>query len=129
MSDIVKLIREEEDSVYSGQGVSKNEIKRAENKLKVKFSEEYCVYLKEIGSATVNGHELTTVSEDEELDVVKVTLLEKQRNPDIGALYVVERTNIDGIIIWQAASGEIYQAMPKGKAVEICDSLVEYLED
>lgn len=129
MSDIVHFIKTEEDSVYSEKGVSDSDIKKAEHKLGMKFADEFRRYLKEIGTAAVNGHQLTGISKDENLDVIHITKIERERNTDIENLYVVERTDVDGIIIWQSEFGEVYQAMPKGKPVKICNSLKEYLED
>jgi hypothetical protein len=43
-------------------------------------------------------------------------------------LYVVEQANIDGIVIWQSETGEVFQTMPNALPIKISDSLLEYLE-
>ena len=42
--------------------------------------------------------------------------------------YVVEQTNIDGIIIWQASNGTVYQTAPNAKPKKLCESLAEYIK-
>lgn len=41
--------------------------------------------------------------------------------------YVVEQANIDGIVIWQASDGKVYQTNPKLKPLQIAESLSEYI--
>ena len=41
--------------------------------------------------------------------------------------YVVERTNYDGIVVWQAPTGEIYQSVPGLPGQKIYDSLAEFI--
>ena len=61
--------------------------------------------------------------------MVQVTLEERANLPDVPAdWYVVEQANIDGIVIWQAVSGEIYQTQPGAQPVKIADSLTEYID-
>ena len=76
-----------------------------------------------------NGHELTGLGASSRLNVVDVTLEERQRNLNISPdWYVIEQTNIDGMVIWQSETGEIYQAVNEaGK--KICGSLMEYIEN
>ena len=46
---------------------------------------------------------------------------------DFDDKYVIEETNIDGIVIWQSSTGEIFQSNMEGKIKKICDSLIEYI--
>lgn len=113
---------------YYENGASIEEIVKAEKALGLKFSDEYREYLQQYGSVSCGGHELTGISEDANLDVVKVTIANRKKNHSIGeALYVIEETHIDGIVIWQDESGLIYQAEYKEAPEIIFNSLKEYV--
>lgn len=109
------------------RGASLNEIKEAERKLNVEFSDEYKEYLSEYGIATANGYEFTGICQSERLNVVCVTEKERKNVREIpeGA-YVVEQTHIDGIVIWQTRDGAVYQSQGNS-FIRICDSLYEYI--
>lgn len=42
-------------------------------------------------------------------------------------LYVVEETHIDGIVIWQSESGEVFKAEYKDTPVKKFESFTEYV--
>ena len=110
------------------KGASLEEINRAEVTIGMTFAAEYKDYLQQFGSASCGGHELTGISEDASLDVVQVTLANIERNPNIKMpLYVIEETHIDGIVIWQASSGEVFKAEYKGEPKKVYDSLMDYV--
>lgn len=112
-----------------GAPATPDQIRNAEEQLQLNFSEEYSEYLLELGIATFEGHELTGITKFPRLNVVDVTKKEKARNPNVtDPYYVIEETNIDGIIIWQVSSGEVYQTEFDGKPRMICKSLHEYIE-
>ena len=116
------------DDFKALKGSSLNEIKEAERKLNVEFSDEYKEYLLEYGIATSNGYEFTGICQSERLNVVCVT--EKERKnvreiPEGG--YVVEQTHMDGIVIWQTKDGVVYQSQGDS-IIRICDSLYEYIK-
>ena len=112
----------------SFKGASNEDIKNAEEALGVLFSKEYILYLTEFGFAIYEGHELTGICKFKRLNVVDVTMRERKLSEDIPkSWYVIEELNIDGIVIWQSSTGEIYQTAPNMKPVKICDSLVEYI--
>lgn len=72
--------------------------------------------------------ELTGITGARYLDVIKVTKQSRAINPQVPKdLYVVEYPAIDGIVIWQNASGSIYKTTPHNAPVKIADSLAEYL--
>lgn len=75
----------------------------------------------------IYGHELTGICKAARLNVVDVTQDERQYNSVPVDWYVIEQTNIDGIVIWQTASGTIYETCPGSEADKICDSLEEYI--
>ena len=127
MNSIIEELKRKSD-FFCEKGASEEEIKNAEKTLGLKFSDEYKAYLRQYGSVSCGGHELTGVSADECLDVVRATLKNRQHNPKIKMpLYVVEETHMDGIVIWQAGSGEIYQSEYKEAPRKIYNSLFEYV--
>lgn len=127
MSGIIEALQGKRD-FYCEKGASDEAIEKAEKVLGLKFANDYKEYLQELGAVSCGGHELTGISADVKLDVVNATNENKKRNPNIdGPLYVIEETHIDGIVIWQAESGEIYQTGYKGKPEKVWGSLVEYV--
>lgn len=105
------------------------DISKTEKCLSLLFAKEYKVYLMEFGFATYEGHELTGICKSKRLNVSDVTIMERKLNTKIpDDWYVIEQLNIDGIVIWQASDGAIYQTSPYKEPVKICDSLAEYIE-
>ena len=114
----------------SFKGASNEEIKKAEESLRVSFSKEYKLYLSKCGFATYEGHELTGICKAKRLNVVDVTINERTISQNIPEnWYVIEQLNIDGIVIWQSETGEIYQTSPEKKPLKIYDSLAEYISN
>lgn len=127
MADIVTLIRNKPD-FYVLQGATGIEIERAEQILDTCFSDEYRSYVSAFGVASFAGHELTGVCKPKRLNVVEVTLEQRTLNQKIpGDWYVVEEAHIDGIVIWQSPSGEIYQAVADMPGRKIYGTLAEYV--
>ena len=126
--DIIKTMQEYSDLI-SGVGVSEEKIQNAETSLQLQFSDEYRKYLTVFGIAAVNGHEFTGICESQRVNVTNVTFTERNRMPTARAeWYVVEQANIDGIVIWQSSTGEVYQTIPNGLPIKLCNSLSEYLD-
>ena len=125
----MKLFRAIESMVdaITGKDVDKSTIESAEQALGVSFSQEYRAYLERYGIAAVNGHELTGICKSDRTNVVSVTQSAKCIHVTGDDWYVVEQTNIDGIVIWQASDGSVYQTAPNAKAKKICESLAEYI--
>lgn len=127
MSSIIKEFKQKTD-FYSEKGASEDTISDAEKALKIQFAPEYKEYLREFGSVSCGGHELTGISADENLDVVGVTKHNLEKNPNIKMpLYVIEETHVDGIVIWQSHTGEVFQSEYKGTPVKIFQSLTDYV--
>ncbi len=119
---------EAQNKLLAGEGVSGNLVKEAEFMLKLQFSEEYKEYLQTFGTAAYRGHELTGITKSPRLNVVAVTLSEREKNPEIPSdLYVVERTNVEEIVIWQKNTGEIFFSGPNQPLELFCNSLDEYI--
>ena len=113
---------------YSEKGASDEMIKQAEVALGLKFADDYKEYLHLYGAVSCGGHELTGFSEDVNLDVVKVTLKNIEKNQNVNLpLYVIEETHIDGIVIWQSESGGVYKTDYKETPVKIYESFIEYV--
>lgn len=127
MGELIELFENKRD-FYCEKSASDEMIKIAENRLGIGFADDYKEYLKLYGSVSCAGHELTGISEDRNLDVVSATLSNYKENPNVQEpFYVIEEANIDGIVIWQTPSGEIYQSEYKGRPLKIHDSLAEYV--
>ena len=104
---------------------NKSDIQRSEELLSLVFTQEYKDYLENFGFAT---YELTGICKSKRLNVVDVTIMERERFPDIPLdWYVVECLNIDGIVIWQSSSGEMYQTAPNSKPKLISESFADYI--
>ena len=127
MATIVNTIREL-SNLLSLKSASRTEITDAELQLRMIFSDEYKVYLSTFGAIMADGIELTGISKAEHRNVVPVTKQEWELNNNVPhSMYVVENTGIDGVIIWQDASGVIYQTFPNEKPKQIASSLNEYI--
>lgn len=124
-NDIVSVV-ESGSSLYKGKGVSETEITKAEIELKVSFADDFRAFLVHYGYAMINGHEILGLGESP--DVVEATKAERTKGHDIDdGWYVVEELNIDGIVVWQEASGAIYQTVASARRVPVARNLSEYL--
>lgn len=118
------ILNEKEDAIM-GKGVSDEKIRDAELELGLTFDKEYAEYLKTVGLAMCNGHELTGIGKEERTNVVSVTRQMKQFKGDIpDDWYVIENENMDGACLWQNSEGEIFFNRRKEY-----DSLLEFLKD
>ena len=128
MCDFVKALKNKPD-FYMLSGATTEQIDQAEKALDVKFAKEYREYLSAFGVASVFGHEFTGICQSSRLNVVDVTISERQRNPSVPLeFYVVEQANMDNIVVWQSNTGAVYQSAKKTSPVELCNSLYEYLD-
>ncbi len=128
MKDIVELLKSKE-LLNEVKCISEDAICEAEDSLSLHFSEEYKKYVSELGFAVYDDHELTGICKAKRLNVVDVTKTEREITPDVpDDWYVIEQLNIEGIVIWQSSTGEIYQTAPNTKPKKICNSLSEYIE-
>ena len=128
MSDIIEVFKRLEDFDFM-DGVTEKDIAKAESDLGVKFASDYKRYLSECGLASVDGHEFTGIVNSPRLNVVDVTLKLKKKftyAPDDA--YVLEELGIDGIVVFQTSSGNIYKASPESQFIKVADSFSEYVE-
>lgn len=127
MSELTLAMQELPMFFFKGK-VNHDEIRKAEKSLNVVFSQEYVDYVAEYGFITCRGHELTGICQAKRLNVVDVTIEERENKPGIPQnLYVIEQTHIDDIVIWQNASGTIFQTDGESVPRVIAKSLKEYL--
>lgn len=127
MSDIINMLRSQHH-FYSKEGVSGTAIQRAEDSLQLKFADEYTQYLATFGVVSANGHEFTGLGASPRLDVVAVTMGEREKNPNAPCdLYVIEQLHIDDVVVWQSTDGSVYQTIGTSVPVKICNSLCAYI--
>ena len=127
MESLVDYIKRSDDALYGGS-IKKSLVKEIEKQLDLTFSDEYKTYLYEFGITAISGHELTGISDSNNTNVKDVTEEEWQYNNLVShSLYVVEKTGIDGIVIWQNQKGEIYQTFQGTSPVKIYNSLYEFI--
>ena len=127
MDGVIEVIKSFPDFI-GANGKSEEEISKAELALGVSFAPDYREYLKEIGLACFNGHEMTGITNIARVDVEKVTKEQREQNTAVPSdWYVIEEANIDGIVIWQSTTGEVYQTLPDHSGVKIADNLRGYI--
>ncbi len=128
MNTTIKNILENKVGIIYGNGTSKETIALYENKIGMSFAVSYREYLEYYGIVAFWGHEITGISRSMRTDVANVTLNERMRNPVATEnMYVIERAGIDGIIIWQSSSGEIYRTDYQSIPRKIYKNFEEYL--
>lgn len=109
-------------------GVSMEQIADAENALALHFADDYREYLCAFGIASAGGHEFTGICNSKRLNVVDVTLTGRKITFNIPHdWYVLEESNIDGIVIWQNSIGEVFQTQPGREAIKVANSICDYL--
>lgn len=129
MSEIVKALKQKK-FYTAGKGCTEEDIINAEKALRVKFSKEYREYVLACGSASYEGHELTGIEKTPRLDVVAVTKEARELNKEVPAdWYVIEDTNMDGVLIWQDSTGAVYLTGPAYITEKTADSLLEYISE
>ena len=126
--NIISLIQSMADYIC-GKGATKEEIANCEKNLNTVFATDYKQYLEKFGLVCFDGRELTGICNSNRLHVVNVTFEERNKySSDFQDWYVVEQTNIDGIVIWQDKDGIVYQVNANGSIDNTYPSLTEYIE-
>lgn len=122
------VLRLKSDVIF-GRAADEHQIEQAEKALGLKFAPDYKDFLRSAGCASVDGSEITGISDLPRYDVVGITLDEREFTPSVpDTWYVIEQLHIDGIVIWQSSDGEIFKTSPACEPIKICDSLGEYLK-
>lgn len=129
MSIIVETLKKKDD-LFSAKPATHEEVLNAEKELKLSLAEEYKEYLLSFGVASYFGHELTGICKSPRLNVVTVTKKKHEDYPSVPKdWYVIEDTNMDGILIWQNCAGEVFRTGSLADSVRIASSLCEYIGD
>jgi hypothetical protein len=124
-----KEVLDSKEDIYPGKKASDSEIKKAEEQLQLKFSDEYVEYLKEFGDLSYESHELTGITENNNLNVVFVTEYWRKKNSNISKeYYVIEDLKIDNVVFWQDRKGDIYQTIGNEVPKKMYESLLEYIK-
>lgn len=114
---------------YNSKAATCEQIIEAEKKLNLKFSREYIDYLKEYGAISFGGHEITGLNVDDYLDVVAVTLAEREINNDFPKnCLVLQNLGIEGILVLSDTEGKVYEYSKGHELKKIAESLYEYLK-
>lgn len=113
--------------VFQVGGVSSEEIANAEQKLNLKFSDEYKEYLSNYGIISFGSHEFSGLGVNGYLNVVTAT--EKERN--LGGNFpkdciLIENNGIDGVLTIMDENGIVYSFDGKNKT-KIASSFSEFL--
>ena len=127
MSKLVELLKAQEH--YHGlTGATEEQIAAAQGTLGLSFSDDYKEYISGIGVASFAGHELTGICPSPRLNVIDVTEKNRKQCYNIpSSWYVLEEANIDQIVIWQDANGDIYKTQPDGSPVKIARGIADYI--
>ena len=128
----MKLIEEirEIEKLYHAQGCDESQIKKAEKDLNMEFPNEYKEYLKEYGAISFFGTEWTGLNVEDYIDVVRVTVKERELNKNFPLKYfVLENLGIDGLLTIVSENGKVFSWNPDGKINLIAENLVYYLKE
>ena len=120
---------EELENFCSLGSIDAKKIIEAEKKLGIKFAKEYKKIISKYGIISCNGHELTGICNSKRLNVVDVTLKERENSTNTNNLYVIEEANIDDIVIWQDSDGIVYITKNRSNPQKISNSIVEYINN
>lgn len=127
MNNIITTIESFKRKLFTGS-VSSELIVNAENKLGISIAPEYKEVLKKYGSLCVKGEEFLGIDCDN-YDLVKATNEARKNDKNFPLdMYVIENTAIDGILIVQNFTSELFSYQPNGKLQNVATCLDEYLQ-
>lgn len=127
MNNIIATIESFKRKMFTGS-VSLELIANAENELGTSIAPEYKEILKQYGSLCVKGEEFLGIDCDN-YDLVKATNEARKNNKNFPLdMYVIENTAIDGILIVQNGTGELFSYQPNGKLQHVATCMDEYLQ-
>lgn len=127
MNNIITTIESFKRKLFTGS-VSSELIVNAENELGISIAPEYKEVLKKYGSLCVKGEEFLGINCDN-YDLVKATNEARKNDKNFPLdMYVIENTAIDGILIVQNFTSELFSYQPNGKLQNVATCLDEYLQ-
>ena len=125
----LELIRDN-NLFKSAKPADEAQIHDAENRLGLTFAADYVKFLSNIGACICFDHEIKGISDNPNLNVISATEEAWNQMESIPhAMYVIEDTHMDGILILQDKNGIIYQTAPNTMPSRIAYSLESYLSD
>ena len=126
MNNIIKTIESFKRKRFTGS-ISTDLIHNAENELGLKLSKEYKDVLQKYGSLCIKGEEFLGIDNDN-YDIVKATKDARINDSNFPLdAYVIENTAIEGILILQKDTCELFTYQPNGQLQPLSDTLEEYL--
>ena len=126
MNNIIKTIESFKRKRFTGS-ISTDLIHNAENELGLKLSKEYKDVLQKYGSLCIKGEEFLGIDNDN-YDIVKATKDARINDSNFPLdAYVIENTAIEGILIIQKDTCELFTYQPNGQLQPLSDTLKEYL--
>jgi len=108
------------------QAASHYDVEIAEKRLGLTLASDYKQYTQTYGAISAMGLELTGVGVPPRLNVVDVTLSERELENIPAEYYVLESLNIEGILILQNSNGQVFEFY-SGKINKIADSMASYI--
>ena len=127
MEKIISTIEKLENLRYL-ERANNEQIDIAQKQLGLHLSEELRQYIQRYGAISAKGVELTGITASPRLSVVEVTKSERELNKIPNDLYVIENIAIEGILLLQSSSGEIYELSQNAKIQKKYNSICDYLE-
>ena len=117
-----------ENLLKNATGADEKTINETEQRLGVQFAKDYKEMLAAVGACICRGHELMGISSFADMSTYQATVEQRQLNPSIPSdWYIIERTGMDGVMVFQAGDGVVYQISPNQPPVKIADTLSDYL--
>ena len=127
MYDVIEFLQSKGE-LLTGKAVPKEAVEKIEEQLGVSFANDYKKIVSTYGFVCVDGHEITGITNAKRLNVYEVTIKERENVAcDMSGMYVIEQTHIDDIVIWQSASGEVYQTIFGENPEKIADCIMDYI--
>ena len=115
--------------LFHAAGCSVDQVVEAEKALNLKLSDEYRRYVLDYGAISFDSYEFTGLNVDGYLNVVEVTLQERNLRSDFPQNgFVVQQLGIEGIIIVQDETGAVFEMNEAGGQHQIANSFAEYIE-
>lgn len=113
---------------YLGE-VDDLDIVEAENKLGVYFASDYRAMIKHYGCVWSNKFNFTGIGNDEDTNVVNVTMIERLKNRLLdGSLYIIDNILSDNVRVAQDKSGDIYYVFDNMTPIKVCNGIIKYIE-
>lgn len=127
MSEIVSVISQLPEMEHAVPA-TESEVAAAETALGLAFAPEYREYLLHFGAAFSDIIAVSGLCDDPDYNVVTLTqALRPHHQPVPRSCYAIEDVGVDGLVVWQDATGTVYQSVPGSEAMKVFDSLAAFL--